>query len=100
MLDESEVTTDDEDSDDTEVVDKLMEELLDELLVNEALDDDKVVDVAADVNGGEVVVSDDVRADEVPDERSVTIVAFHPLVGTEERRLDVEVAPTAPASDA
>ncbi|KAK8018077.1 hypothetical protein PG991_007267 [Apiospora marii] len=102
MLDESEVTTDDEDRDDSEVVDKLIEELIVELLVSEALDDDKTVDVdeSVDVNAGEVVVNDDVKADEVPDERSVTIVAFHPLVGTEESRLDVEVAPTAPASDA
>lgn len=106
MLDEFEVAIDDEDSDDctevddSEVVDKLVEDPIVELVVTKVLDDDKTVDVADDVNGDEVVVTDDVRADEVPDERFVTIVAFHPLVGTEERRLDVEVAPTAPASDA
>ncbi|KAK7931751.1 hypothetical protein PG985_002463 [Apiospora marii] len=71
MLEESEVTTDDEDRDDSEVVDKLIEELIVELLVSEALDDDKTVDVdeSVDVNAGEVVVNDDVKADEVPDER-------------------------------
>ncbi|KAK7942924.1 uncharacterized protein PG986_012037 [Apiospora aurea] len=112
LLDELEVVASEEDcddcpeTDDSEVVevvlleeDTLVEVLIVELLLVEALDDERVLDVGADVNEDDEVVVDDEESDVVLDERAVALVEFHPLVGTEVRRLEVEVAPTGPALD-